>query len=73
MYLKERIGIIFEWLTSPNMADFVVVQTIRWRVKEKTGLSDKETVIAWMEKNMPNTWKNMTTGTGLKLKDEYFL
>ena len=73
MYLRGRLEIIFFWLFDPEMADFVMVQTLRWKMKKRTGKCDKETVVNWFKTNMPHLWENIITRQGVKIEDEYFL
>jgi hypothetical protein len=72
MYLKARLIMLWHWLSSPELTDFVVIQMIRWIVHKHTGRKDKDFVINWMETHAPQLWEQALK-EGLKVKDEYFV
>jgi hypothetical protein len=72
MFLKGRLVVIWDLLFNPNMADFVIIQTLRWQIKKRVGKCDKETVVKWMESKMPHTWEALLR-SGVKIKDEHFV
>jgi hypothetical protein len=72
MYLPSRITTIVYWMFDSHMADFVMVQTLRYICWKRTGKCDRESVEKFMA-GIPNIMRNMMTKTGARLKDEYFL